>query len=289
MNSTTAFRLTLIASLCVALAATALTYRISAPSAPVVAVTAPAATMAHSWPAERTPDRLRVLFIGNSYTERNGGQAYWLSFFSQGRSPAPIIEQEIGEGWSWADHWEAHHAVERIQEGNWDYVVLQEFSTRPMDSADLMFEYGRKFIAEIRKVGAQPVLLMTWPRLWLISDDLAHIRSAYEGLARETGASVVPAGVVFEKAMEMDPTAHLYEIDGRHPSPSGSYLAACLIYAMVYHTSPVGLPTTAHFKDQVWFSPDDGDPMQLQQAAAAVASQYPPLPMVDHLPATTRK
>ena len=38
------------------------------------------------------------------------------------------------------------------------------------------------------------------------------------------------------------PEPELYFSDGSHPSPAGSYLAACTFYATLFHASPVGLP-----------------------------------------------
>jgi hypothetical protein len=38
------------------------------------------------------------------------------------------------------------------------------------------------------------------------------------------------------------PSLSLYHEDGSHPAPAGSYLAACVFYAVLLDKSPIGLP-----------------------------------------------
>lgn len=54
---------------------------------------------------------------------------------------------------------------------------------------------------------------------------------AHEQTAAETGDALDPSGLFWG----------LYDSDGSHPSPAGSYLAACVIYATITGDSPVGL------------------------------------------------
>jgi hypothetical protein len=41
---------------------------------------------------------------------------------------------------------------------------------------------------------------------------------------------------------EKHPSVELYYSDGSHPSPAGSYLAACTLYSTIFNRSPAGLP-----------------------------------------------
>ena len=49
---------------------------------------------------------------------------------------------------------------------------------------------------------------------------------------------VIPAGIGFMRCMEQYPEIELWDADGQHPSPAGTYLAACTAYAVVYQQSP---------------------------------------------------
>jgi len=49
-------------------------------------------------------------------------------------------------------------------------------------------------------------------------------------------------GLAWARIRQTDPAIDLYYRDGSHPSPAGSYLAACAIYAAIFHSSPRDLP-----------------------------------------------
>jgi len=83
---------------------------------------------------------------------------------------------------------------------------------------------------------------MTWARERLPQDQ-AFISDAYLRAARETKSSVAPVGVAWERVRRIFPSIELYDSDGSHPSPAGTYLAACVIYATLFHQSPEGLPS----------------------------------------------
>jgi hypothetical protein len=53
-------------------------------------------------------------------------------------------------------------ALNEIRQGNWDVVILQEQSMRPIDDVKTMHYYATKFHGEIMKIGAQTLFFMTW-------------------------------------------------------------------------------------------------------------------------------
>ena len=65
---------------------------------------------------------------------------------------------------------------------------------------------------------------------------LLHIESG-----NALGALVIPVGLAFEEAYERRPELSLHKFfDGSHPELEGTYLAACVVFASLYGTSPVG-------------------------------------------------
>ena len=68
----------------------------------------------------------------------------------------------------------------------------------------------------------------------------AGIEARYLEVAGEIGAMVAPAGVAWQRALEGDPQLELWQRDGIHPSPEGTYLAACVFYATLLGQSPEG-------------------------------------------------
>ena len=61
-----------------------------------------------------------------------------------------------------------------------------------------------------------------------------------------------------------DPKLVLHQPDKSHPSPKGSYLAACVFYATLFDKSPVGLPAELRRGNRVLvqIAPDEAAALQ---------------------------
>ena len=184
---------------------------------------------------------LRVLFIGNSYTYVN--DLPWLTAqlaSSAGEDRALETEMVASGGATLESHWEGGRALAAIRKGRWDFVVLQEQGTRPVEQPEVMHRYARLFDVEVKRAGAQTVFYLTWARLGLEQVQVARAE-AYMSIARELGAKVAPVGFVWQQVRRENPGLRLYSQDGVHPSPAGTYLAACVFYVTFYGKSPAGL------------------------------------------------
>ena len=183
----------------------------------------------------------RILFIGNSFTGRNGLAKMLAEMAASGRPPRAVeTELVLANGMALKTHWQRGAALEAIRGAQWDFVVLQEQSTLPLKNRAKMHEYITLFDREIREHRAKPVLYMTWARqnAWERQDELSE---AYTSIGRTLGAIVVPAGVAWQKALDQSTGLVLHDRDGSHPNPAGTYLAACVFYATLFDASPVGL------------------------------------------------
>jgi hypothetical protein len=201
--------------------------------------------------APAPPRPLRVLFIGNSYTYNNNLPAQLEAMARSATPPVPLETRTVARpGVRLQQHWERGDALAALHQGPWDYVVLQEQSTlgllliegrHEVNDPDRAFHpYARRFAEEARKVGAQPLFLLTWARRDT-PESQARLTQAYMSVAREIGAPIIPAGLAWARARQEHPDLVLYHQDGSHPSPAGSYLTACALYATLTGSSPVGL------------------------------------------------
>ncbi len=194
---------------------------------------------------------LRVLFIGNSYTYVNNLPGIIEQLALAGNRERLETMLVAPGGWRLKDHWEKGEALKALHGGKWDIVVLQEQSTLGMNyyvdgimriGGDQVFRpYAESWVSEIRKAGATPVLFLTWARK-MTPEDQAALSYAYIHAAKDFGANVAPVGIAWKMVREQDPSLELFYGDGSHPSPAGSYLAACTFYAAFFHRSPAGLP-----------------------------------------------
>jgi len=203
---------------------------------------------------------LNVLFIGNSFTARNDlpGLIARLAEASGNHLQHQLIS--VG-GASLRTHWNKGHAQNRIKEGDFDYVVLQEQSTLPVKNATRMHENVRLFHEVIRAAGAKTALYMTWARQHAPETQRA-ITEAYESIGREIGASVVPVGLAWQGFLARYKSPVLHDKDKSHPTLAGSYLAACVFYAAMFTGSPIDFDTGAG-------GLSDEDTRVLRQAAQA--------------------
>ena len=190
-------------------------------------------------PKARKSLSLNVLFVGNSFTARNDLPGLIARLAEAGGHQ--LRHQLISAGGaSLRTHWNKGHAQNRIKEGDFDYVVLQEQSTLPVKNATRMHENVRLFDDVIRAAGARTALYMTWARQHVPEAQRA-ISQAYESIGREIGATVVPVGVAWQDLLARWKTPLLHDKDKSHPTLAGSYLAACVFYAVLFTGSPIDL------------------------------------------------
>jgi lysophospholipase L1-like esterase len=184
-----------------------------------------------------------VLFIGNSFTARNDLPGL-IAGLAAARGRRMAYRLISAGGASLRTHWNAGHAHEAIRNGRYDAVVLQEQSTLPVKNATRMHENVRLFDEAIRAAGAKTVLYMTWARQHAPETQRA-ITDAYTAISRELDATVVPVGTAWQHFLRRHDQPGLYDKDGSHPSPAGSYLAACVFLAVLFRASPVGIDDEA--------------------------------------------
>ncbi|MFO0603607.1 MAG: SGNH/GDSL hydrolase family protein [Polyangiales bacterium] len=211
------------------------------------AVTADAANDA---PSDAAPDvataRLRVLFVGNSYTYYNDlpmivsriGDAAARA----GRGPSIESASVAVGGATIRNHWDTGDAPRRIMSESWDAVVLQGQSVEPALNFTEFRTYGVRFGMLANTYRARPVYYATWPRRagdavymesWSGGTPEAfngRLHTAYSQVAAQVMGAVAPVGNVWMAALAARPSVTLYDADGSHPSPSGSWLAACVLY-----------------------------------------------------------
>jgi hypothetical protein len=199
---------------------------------------------------QRDTSALRVLFVGNSYTYFNDLPSVVADFArAAGERRAFVPEQVTFGGHTVEMHLGRREALDAVRRGGWSVVVLQEQSTRPIESPERTLRDVARFAVEVRQSGARLALYLTWAREANPATQDALSRT-YQDAALAAGAIVIPVGEAWRAARTDQSVSDalkatkssLFEPDGSHPSPIGTYLAACVVYAFLYDRSPVGLP-----------------------------------------------
>jgi hypothetical protein len=182
-----------------------------------------------------------ILFIGNSLTTTNDLPAM-VAFLARESGGRPLVTRTVAEGgFSLEDHWNRGVARRVIAESGWSVVVLQQGPSALPESQANLREYAQKFDAEIRHAGARPALYMVWPEAE--REAVSTMVASYTRAAEAVNGLLYPAGEAWRAAWRSDSRVALYGPDGFHPSPSGTYLAALVIYQQISGRSVVGLPS----------------------------------------------
>ncbi len=240
---------------------------------------------ANRWPQTtvntRPEGHLRVLFIGNSLTQYHGSLPLIMEQLcaSAGTRPVPIFDMVYRYGATWAQIWDTTPARTMIEQGNWDYVVLQDHSIAPTKFRAEMDVYARRFSREIYSVGARPIFFMTWPHGDALGDQ-REIAAAYANVSAANDGILAPVGLAWQKVMRERPKLNLYDPRDnptKHPNSAGSYLTACVFYSVLFHQSPRGLTARIAEGDKVYIDLRAKDALYLQDAAWRTVTETGPL------------
>jgi hypothetical protein len=219
-------------------------------------------------------DSVSVLFIGNSYTYVNDLPTVF-SNLTLSLGDEATVDSKTNGGFTFQNHLTDPLTHTKIQSKPWDYVVLQgqsqepSFPTSQVNTATLPPAVQLADSVYDNRYCSQAMYFMTWGRQvgdpqWDSINTFdkmnLRLRNAYVRFADSAQACVAPVGVAWKYVRDNHPTINLYSGDGSHPSPEGTYLAACTFYASVFRKSPVGAAYT--------FGLDPTVAGQLQAAAA---------------------
>lgn len=202
----------------------------------------------------------RVLFVGNSLTFANDLPEVFAELARSGGLEVEV-DMSAQAGWTCSDHATSAVTFDKIEQQDWDFVILQEQSTLPAladQREEQMVPAVRLLDEKIREGGANTVLFMTWGRrdgqpgagLGDFAEMQAHLQAGYTVVANELDIRVAPVGVAWQHALAQDPQLGLWQQDGLHPAQEGTYLSACVFYAVLFQQSPEGLTYRAGLSEE---------------------------------------
>ena len=183
-------------------------------------------------------ESLSVLFIGNSltYTEN-------LPSFVDGLGRAAELDRVrvasvAKPDYSLEDHWNDGEALDSIDQGGWDVVVLQQGPSSLPASQTHLLEWTDRFSERIRAAGGRPAMYMVWPPA---DGNWDGVVAAYTAAAEASDAALLPAGRAWQAVLGTHPEIGLYGPDQFHPTRAGAYLAALVIFGGLADRTTVGL------------------------------------------------
>lgn len=196
----------------------------------------------------------KVLFLGNSYTSKNNLPQI-ISDIALNMGDTLIYDSYTPGGYKLQQHRIDSISINKIQNGGWDFVILQDQSQVPafpwyngVDAAHL------SYLINQYNPCAHSMFYMTWGRkngdisncssippmcTYLGMDSLLSI--SYMNMAASNSGEVSPVGAVWNYIRHNYPGIELYQSDESHPSPEGSYAAACCFYVALFKKNPTNI------------------------------------------------
>ncbi len=204
--------------------------------------------------------KLKVLFLGNSYTYVNN-LPQMTAQIAASMGDTLIWDINAPGGQEISEHFFDPVSIGKIEQGGWDNVVLQcqsEETALPDGLVQVgVYPYIPMFDSVIKRHSpcAETILYMTWGRkngdadmcsqyapLWPYfcsyqqMDSIIRVR--YTKMANDNKDVVSPVGAVRHYIRLHYPSIELYQSDESHPSVAGTYAAACSFYAALFGKDP---------------------------------------------------
>ncbi len=209
-----------------------------------------------AWINSVITDELKVLFIGNSFTFYNDLPSLFASVANSVGANVTVdsVTASSYNLSSFADETDTYgkQVAEKLASNQYDVIILQEQSTRPINNYNLFLQGATTLKEKIDSTQADCdiYLYQTWgyPDAVTGSGNFADIstmeaalRTAYENCVSAIGATVVYVGEAFTYVYNNYTSINLYNEDNSHPSYEGSYLAACVFAATITGCDPMSI------------------------------------------------
>jgi len=194
-------------------------------------------------------EEISVLFIGNSFTYYNNMPTI-LSLMASTSGYLVHVEQITYGGYQLSEYVqigapETQEVIDKINEREWDYVILQEQSSKPATDKVGFIQAVGQLNQLIESNGAKTILYSTWSYRdgstklastgYTYTEFYQVLTNAYLEASTTYHTMVAPVGTVFYNLTMNQPTINLLDYaDDFHPTIEGSYVAAYTFYLMIF-------------------------------------------------------
>ena len=188
-----------------------------------------------------SPEKMSLLFVGNSLTGGNNMPQMVEKLLESDGSKRQVEVLYIGVG-HLDDAFTHRGAVTRhVADSKYDIVILQGAMISQSLSREYSQEPGIKLTRMAQKAGSRVILYVEWPRKG-VKDETEFSIGQYNRIRKATGAEMAPACYTWDSTLKGNPGLDLWETDGNHAKPLGSYIAAMSIYEAILGAK-AGRPT----------------------------------------------
>jgi len=175
-----------------------------------------------------------ILYVGNSFIFT--GDVPWQLSSIVSKHGIEIAYRDISAGGATLTS-SMVNAIQEMQKVQFDYVVLQDQSSRPLRDIEGFYSDVRILCDAAKENGAIPVLYNpAWANIDGQPDEETQniLTAAYKQAADENDAILVNAGDAWVYAYNTIPNLSLYAEDMLHANDAGAFLTACVFAATLF-------------------------------------------------------
>ena len=178
---------------------------------------------------------IKVLFVGNSFTSRNNIPKL-VSEISELYNVHIEATMSAAEGATLDDHWNQRKGLQTkslIAQEKYDFVILQDQSTRPINYPNETLKSINLFCKYTRIYNSRIGLFLTWSVKDASNNSQEQINKTYLKAANENNALLIPIGKIWQITKEKFSDVELYDNDKIHSSYLGAYLSSIIIVSFL--------------------------------------------------------
>jgi len=186
--------------------------------------------------------KANLLFVGNSLTSANDLPGMVATLSKAAGRPMQVESVALPD-FGLEEHWQQGDARKAIARGGWD---IRDPATGSIRTARITPAPGglRQTLRQRDHCGGCEDRLVHGVALAAAAGRLQRREPVIPGRRVGGGGLLLPVGDAWREAWAIDAKLALYGPDGFHPSQTGTYLAALVIYRQLTGTAP---PTRPHF------------------------------------------
>ncbi|WP_370086260.1 SGNH/GDSL hydrolase family protein [Ekhidna sp.] len=174
-----------------------------------------------------------ILFVGNSLTYTND-LPDMVEKEAKRRGIKVKTTMLAFPNYALVDHLDDGEVQKRIRSGKYDYVIVQQGPSSQEEGREMLFDAGKTLQKLCEQNQSRLVFFMVWPSRTYYHTFDGVIKNHKEA-AEENGAILCPVGEIWKANFDKTGDFSLYGLDGFHPSPKGSRLAAEVIVKTLFN------------------------------------------------------
>ena len=207
-----------------------------------------------------TANAQKILFVGNSLTYSNDLPKI-LEEVSENFGKTITTKSLCFPNYAIIDHLNEGKLHNILSSEKFDYLVVQQGPSSQSEGKKMLIEDGRKLKKLCDKYNIKMVYFMVWTsKEWYHIIDL--VIENHEVAAKKNNAMLFPVAQVWKKYNTHKNIDSLYSFDGFHPSKTGSFLSALVMFHKLFPKENLHLLKFPNYKK--WIKNEDSFKLMLK-------------------------